>query len=55
LKPGLTGGSIQDPTDPKLEPSRVDEKIGKVMTRPTQRVDPAKPDCNPLIFFLFFY
>jgi hypothetical protein len=31
LKPTRSDGSIRDPADPKLEPSRIDEKIGKVM------------------------
>jgi hypothetical protein len=34
-------GSTRDPADPGLEPGRVDEKIEKVMTRPT-RQNPVK-------------
>jgi hypothetical protein len=33
LKPTWPGGSIWDPTNPGLEPGRVEEKIEKVMTR----------------------
>jgi hypothetical protein len=46
-------GLIWDPTDPGLEPSRVEEKIGKKKTR-CDPVDLArlgqKSGCNPLIF-----
>jgi hypothetical protein len=37
--------------DLELKSGRVDEKIGKIMTR----CNLAKLDCNPLIFFLFFF
>jgi hypothetical protein len=40
--------------DPGLEPGRVDEKIGKFMTR-CNPAGPEKPGCNPLTFFLFFF
>jgi len=49
LKPGSA--------DLGLEPSRVDEKIGKVITQPTRRADPAKPGQKPgcnLLTFVFF-
>jgi len=48
LKPGQAQRA-----DPGLWPGRVEEKIEKIMTRPTRRVDPAKPGCNPLIFVFF--
>jgi hypothetical protein len=41
LKPGQAQRA-----DPGLWPSRVEEKIEKIMTRR----DPAKLDCNPLTF-----
>jgi hypothetical protein len=40
--------------DPGLELGRIDEKIGKVMTR-CNPAGPEKPGCNPLTFFLFFF
>jgi hypothetical protein len=62
------GGSTRDPTDPRLKPGRIEEKIGggktqcdpvDPVTRLTRQymVDPTrpgqKPGCNPLTFLYY--